>query len=94
MITKAGFKHLGFTKNLKLMQPRYTFRIDLKQSLEDIRNHFSKTTKQRIKKAKKLGCEVKIGTEKDLDTFYQLMHVTEERKDFVSYHNDYYKNFI
>ena len=35
------------------MQPRYTFRIDLTQSLEDIEAHFSKTTKQRIAKSLK-----------------------------------------
>ena len=47
-LKEAGFKHQGFTKNFETMQPRYTFRIDLTQSLEDIENHFSKTTKQRI----------------------------------------------
>ena len=91
MITNSGFKHLGFTKNFETMQPRYTFRIDLKQDLDTIKEHFSKTTKQRINKAIKLGCETKIGTEKDLDEFCRLMMVTEERKDFVSYDSSYYK---
>ncbi len=91
MIKKAGFKHLGFTKNFETNNPRYSFRIDLTQSMEDIRNHYSKTAKQRIKKAKKLKTIVKIGTEKDLDTFCKLMQITEDRKDFVSYSNDYYK---
>ncbi|MBR4618295.1 MAG: peptidoglycan bridge formation glycyltransferase FemA/FemB family protein [Bacilli bacterium] len=91
MITKAGFKHLGFTKNFETMQPRYTFRIDLTQNIDDIKNHFSKTTKQRINKSLKLGTKVEIGTEKDLDTFCKLMMITEERKDFVSYSSDYYK---
>ena len=52
-LKKLGYKHQGFTKNFETMQPRYTFRIDLNQSLEEIENHFSKTTKQRIAKAKK-----------------------------------------
>ena len=72
------------------MQPRYTFRIDLNQSTEEIEDHFSKTTKQRIAKAKKLDTEVTIGTEKDLSEFYHLMTLTEDRKDFVSYNEDYY----
>ena len=72
------------------MQPRYTFRIDLNQSLEEIESHFSKTTKQRIAKAKKLDTYVEIGTEKDLKEFYHLMTLTETRKDFVSYNEDYY----
>ena len=89
-LKKIGYKHLGFTKNFETMQPRYTFRIDLEQSLEEIENHFSKTTKQRIAKAKKLDTYVEIGSEKDLKEFYHLMTLTETRKDFVSYNEDYY----
>ena len=90
-IKNCGFKHQGFTKNFETMQPRYTFRIDLDQELEDIENHFSKTTKQRIAKSKKLDTEVYIGTKKDLKDFYYLMTLTENRKDFISYNEDYYE---
>ncbi len=90
-LKSVGFKHQGFTKNFETMQPRYTFRIDLEQSLEDIENHFSKTTKQRIAKAKKLDTEVLIGTKNDLHEFYHLMTLTENRKDFISYTEDYYE---
>ena len=90
-LKSVGFKHQGFTKNFETMQPRYTFRIDLTQSLEDIENHFSKTTKQRIAKAKKLDTEVVIGTKDDIHEFYHLMTLTENRKDFISYTEDYYQ---
>ena len=90
-IISLGFRHLGFTKNFETMQPRYTFRIDLNQDINTIFDHFSKTTKQRIKKAQKLGCEVKIGDSNDIETFYHLMTLTEDRKDFVSYSKDYYE---
>ena len=91
-LTSIGFKHLGFTKNFETMQPRYTFRIDMKnQDLDEIYEHFSKTTKQRIKKAIKLGTDVRIGDINDIDIFYELMMLTENRKDFVSYDKDYYK---
>ena len=73
------------------MQPRYTFRIDLNQSMEEIESHFSKTTKQRIAKAKKLDTEVVIGNNNDLKEFYHLMTLTENRKDFISYNEDYYE---
>lgn len=91
LLKSLGYKHLGFTKNFETNQPRYTFRINLNQDLETIINHFSKTTKQRIQKAEKLGVEVSIGTEEDIDTFYKLMMLTENRKDFVSFPKDYYK---
>ena len=90
-IKECGFKHLGFTKNFETFQPRYTFRIDLNQSIEDIESKFSKTTKQRIAKSLKLDTEVVIGTKKDLREFYHLMTLTETRKDFISYNEDYYE---
>ena len=90
-LKSLGFKHQGFTKNFETMQPRYTFRIDLTQSLEDIENHFSKTTKQRIAKSLKLDTEVVIGNKDDLPEFYHLMTLTENRKDFISYGQDYYE---
>ena len=90
-LKELGWKHLGFTKNFETMQPRYTFRIDLNQDLETIEEHFSKTTKQRIAKSLKLETEVEIGTQKDIKEFYNLMMLTESRKDFVSYNEDYYE---
>lgn len=91
-LKKLGFKHLGFTKNFETMQPRYTFRIDMNKSLEEIKNNFSKTTKQRIKKAESLNTKVRIGTEKDISTFYNLMTLTENRKKFISHNLEYYEN--
>ena len=91
MLTTLGFKHQGFTKNFETMQPRYTFRINLEQSLKEIEEHFSKTTKQRIAKSMKLDTEVTIGTKNDIKEFYHLMTLTENRKDFISYNEDYYE---
>lgn len=90
-LKEIGFKHQGFTKNFETMQPRYTFRIDLTQPLDKIEEHFSKTTKQRIAKSLKLETEVTIGTKADLKEFYHLMTLTESRKDFISYNEDYYE---
>lgn len=87
-----GYKHLGFTKNFETMQPRYTFRISLDQNWETIENNFSKTTKQRIKKAEDFLIDVKIGNKKDINTFYKLMILTENRKDFVTHNEQYYKS--
>ncbi len=89
-LKKCGWHHGGFTKNFETMQPRYTFRIDLTQSLEEIEDHFSKTTKQRIAKSHKLATEVTIGGKEDIHEFYHLMTLTENRKDFISYTEDYY----
>lgn len=92
ILKKLKYKHLGFTKNFETMQPRYTFRINFKKDWEEIENNFSKTTKQRIKKAKDLYVETKIGTEEDISTFYNLMILTENRKDFITHNEQYYKS--
>lgn len=90
-LKKLGFKHLGFTKNFETTQPRYSFRIDMTENLETVYEHFSKTTKQRIKKAEDLEVEVTIGTKEDIKEFYKLMRITENRKDFVTHELDYYE---
>ena len=92
ILEKIGYKHLGFTKNFETMQPRYTFRIDMNKSWEELENNFSKTTKQRIKKAEDFFVEVKIGDREDIKTFYDLMMLTESRKDFVTHNEQYYQS--
>ena len=91
-IKSLGYKHQGYTKYFETMQPRLSFRIDMNQSLEEIENKFSKTTKQRIKKAEKLQVESYLGNKDDIKTFHHLMLLTENRKDFVSHDLDYYEN--
>ena len=90
-LKKIGFKHKGFTKNFDLNQPRYTFMIDFNKSYDEIINNFSKTTKQRINKAKNLDIDIKIGTENDIEKFYNLSKLTENRKDFTTHNISYYK---
>lgn len=91
-LKKIGFRHQGFTKNFETMQPRYTFRIDLDKTMDDIEANFSKTVKQRIKKGTSLGTAVKIGAVDDIEEFSNLMMMTEDRKDFVSHDMKYYKS--
>lgn len=91
-LKQLGFHHLGFTKNFDLNQPRYTFRIDFTKPLEEIKCNFSKTTKQRIKKAEELEIEVKVGAREDIPTFYNLMRITENRKEFITHGIEYYQD--
>lgn len=93
-LKELGFNHLGFTKNFETSQPRYTFRINLDQSEDDLFNSFSKTTKQRINRAEKLDTKVRIGTIEDIKIFSDLMDLTEKRKDFISYDYNYYKRLF
>ena len=91
-LKSLGYKHLGFTKNFETMQPRYTFRINMDKPYEEIEDNFSKTTKQRIKKANELDVSVRIGDKNDINSFYNLMILTENRKDFITHNEQYYKS--
>lgn len=91
-LKSLGYKHLGFTKNFETMQPRYTFRINMDKPYEEIEDNFSKTTKQRIKKANDLDVSVRIGDKNDINSFYNLMILTENRKDFITHNEQYYKS--
>ena len=91
---KLGFKHLGFTKNFETIQPRYSFRVDMNQDFNVIEEKISKTTKQRINKAKALNTKISIGNYDDLPIFYSLMEITENKKDFVSHDLEYYRKLF
>ena len=89
-LKKLGYKHLGFTKRFETTQPRFSFRIDFNQPFEQVEEHFSKTTKQRIKKANDLDVSVTLSD--DIDAFYNLMNITENRKGFVTHNKKYYQD--
>lgn len=52
---------------------------------------FQRLLSKRIKKAEDLDVEVKIGNIDDIGSFYELMMLTENRKDFVTHNERYYK---
>ena len=75
------------------MQPRYTFRISLKDDIDTIESRYTTTTKQRIKKAINSGVHVEVGSQEDVKEFSRLMKMTEKRQDFYSHSLDYYEYF-
>ena len=90
-LKKIGFKHLGFTQKFETYQPRFSFRIDTSNGIDNICDNFSKTTKQRIKKAEDMDVVVRIGEYSDIEEFYKLMRITENRKDFITHNLSYYQ---
>ena len=91
-LKKLGYKHMGYTQRFETSEPRFSFRIDFTQNFEDIEDHFSKTTKQRIKKAEDFNCKVTLAN--NVDEFFKLMAITENRKDFITYNKNYYETLF
>ncbi len=92
-LENVGFKHLKLTKYFETNQPRFTFRIPLENSIEEIENRYSTTTKSRIKKAINSCVFVDIGNQNDIKEFSRLMKLTEKRQDFYSHDSDYFEKF-
>ncbi|MBQ8892472.1 MAG: peptidoglycan bridge formation glycyltransferase FemA/FemB family protein [Bacilli bacterium] len=92
-LKNVGFKHLKLTKYFETNQPRFTFRIPLKNSLEEIEKRYSSTTKSRIKKAINSCAFVEIGNKNDVKEFSRLMKLTEKRQDFYSHNSEFFEKF-
>ncbi len=93
-LTSLGFISLGLNKLFESAQPRFTYRIDLTKSEDEIVNNFSKTLKKRIKKSENFDIEIKEGDFNDIEEFYRLMRLTEERKTFIQHDITYYQNLF
>lgn len=92
-LKKIGYKHLGFNKAFEHNQPRYTFRLDLTQGIDSIKNNFHSTTKKIINKGNQYLLEVYKNDEKYIDDFYKTMKETAQREDISIYSKKYYLNF-
>lgn len=92
-INKIGFKHLGFNKRFEHNQPRYTFRLNLNSSIEQIKNNFHSTTKKIINKGNVYNLNIYKNDKKYIEGFYTTMIETAKREDITQYSMEYYKNF-
>lgn len=90
---KIGYKHLGFNKNFENKEPRYTFRLDLSPSIEEIHKNMHATTRKVLNKGNQYNLEAYIGTEKDLEDFYFTMKETAVREGIKPFPFEYYKKF-
>ena len=92
-LKKIGYKHKKLTKYFETMLPRFTFRVPLEESIENIENKYTSTTKSRIKKALNSETSVEIGTKEDIKEFVRLMKMTEKRQNFYSHDLKFYEYF-
>ena len=90
---KIGDIHLGFNKAFEHNQPRYTFRLELKDTIEEVRDGFHNTTKKVINKGNMYNLEVKKNDVKYIDDFYETMIETAEREGLALYSKEYFTEF-
>jgi len=84
LVKKMGFKIRADAKNFEGIQPRFVFRLDIKNKTQDeVFNQFHSKTRYNIRLAMKKGVEVKIGNKNDLEDFHKIMIETGVRDKFV-----------
>lgn len=95
-LQSMGGKHKGFTiRFADSSNPRFTFRLNLDDSHEDIFNHFHPTTKNILKRNNPYGLNIYKGDIMYVAKFYETMVETSSRKEIVlepySFFEDFYK---
>ncbi len=79
-----GFKIKNASKNFEGIQPRFVFRLDIKDKTEDdILKSFHQKTRYNINLALRKEVTVKEGTRDDIKTFHEIMQETGLRDKFT-----------
>ncbi len=87
---ETGFKHQGFNKLHEGNQPRYTFRIPVDISEEEIKNKISKSFMKQINKS--FSYDFEIIESENTDNFSKLNELISQKDDFHFYGSAYFKN--
>ena len=77
------------------IQPQKTLVRDISNNKEDILNSFEEGTRYSVRYSGRKGVEIKCGkNDEDLDAFFQLLNKTEDRQDFKSFSEDYFRELL
>ncbi|MGB9859531.1 MAG: lipid II:glycine glycyltransferase FemX [Moorellaceae bacterium] len=90
-LQQKGFKLACAGTGFEGVQPRHVFRLDLRPSLEEIKQNFHPKTRYNIGLAQRKGVTVKAEcTVEDLADFYRLLQETALRDRFLIRSYDYF----
>lgn len=92
-LKQLGYKGKPLNYAFENEQPRFTFRIDISGSLDDIHSKYSKTTLHEIRKSHESSVEAYKGTRDDISEFVRLTEITEARQGYHSHDHDSYYTF-
>ena len=83
-LQEAGFTLTGEDHEFGGLQPRYTFRLPLKGTTEDIFSRFPKKLRYKINYGPKNGLVFRANEETSIADFYAALSETGERNDFLT----------
>ena len=88
-----GYRRKPLNYGFENEQPRFTFRIPLEGTVDEIEGRYSRTTKTRIRQAHEAGVTVSEGGREDIPEFVRLMEMTEKRQGFYSHDPEFFQYF-
>lgn len=87
-LINIGFEHKGFNLYFETLKPRWNSIIN---DTDDLINKIDKTTRNRIKAARRKGIYIEKGNKNDIKSFYNLINKKHTRK--LNYYLDFYEIF-
>ncbi|HOA54300.1 MAG TPA: peptidoglycan bridge formation glycyltransferase FemA/FemB family protein [Clostridiales bacterium] len=92
IVKKLGFRVSRGLKNYEGIQPRFVFRLDLRDKTEEqIMADFHHKVRYNIRLAGRKGVEVRVGTREDVAVFHRMIVETGIRDNFVVRSREYYE---
>lgn len=93
-LKKLSYKHLKYKDDFKSTeQPRFTFRLNLSDSIDNINKGMHATTRKILNKGNLYDLNLYLGSEKDIPLFMIPMRETAKREDIACSKEAYYKSF-
>lgn len=86
-----GYKHTGFYRLYEGNQPRYTFRIDLNKTWDEVEAKFNKSFMKSVKRS--YSYNLIVDNDIKVDDFYRLIQSNSSKDDFDPHSLEYYKIF-
>ena len=90
-LESLGYRRKPLNYGFENEQPRFTFRISLDGTMEEIESRYSRTTKTRIRQSHEAGVTVIEGGSADIPEFVRLMTMTEKRQGFFSHDPEFFQ---
>lgn len=90
-LIELGYKFKGYTTLFEANQPRFTFRIDTKKSIDEIEKTMNKSYLKTIKRS--YNYDLEITDYFDADIFYKLMKDIANKDNFNGYPKEFYDDF-
>ena len=92
IVKNLGFKVSRGLKNYEGIQPRFVFRLDLKNKTEEqLMQDFHHKVRYNIRLAERKGVTVKVGAREDVAVFHRMIVETGLRDNFVVRGREYYE---